>query len=247
MIKRPGFLKLCNSWKNRNKHPRLLVDIYDGTIWKKFNTVDGRSFLKDPNNLALMMNVDWFQPYKRSPYSIGVIYFAILNLPRHLRFKPENVIAYSFIPGPNEPKGVMNSYLKILVEELKQLWQGVYLSCTGVFTQVRICAAVVLVACDTPATRKVLGFTSHNSIKGCSKCLISMRNARSQEHMTKGNDFENEGSSDESNEDESDAMFSNEYCQKILILAPGRSEIIVNIKRLRIYTNNAKQNRRKRK
>ena len=109
---------------------------------------------------------------------------AIFNLPRHLSFKPENVIAYSVIPGPNEPQGVMNSYLKILVEKHKQLWQGVYLSCTGVCTEVRIGAAVVLVTYDTPATKIALGFTSHNSIKGCSKCLISMRNARSQEHMS---------------------------------------------------------------
>ena len=48
--------------EKKKKHPSLLGDIYDGTIWKKFNTVDGRSFLKDPNNLALLMNVDWFQP-----------------------------------------------------------------------------------------------------------------------------------------------------------------------------------------
>lgn len=33
-----------------------------------------------------MLNIDWFQPFKYTNYSVGAIYMTILNLPRHLRF-----------------------------------------------------------------------------------------------------------------------------------------------------------------
>lgn len=45
-----------------------------------------------------MMNVDWFQPFKYSNYSIGVIYLTILNLPREERFKKKSMILVCLIP-----------------------------------------------------------------------------------------------------------------------------------------------------
>lgn len=57
-----------------------------------------------------MLNVDWFQPYKHSTYSLGVIYLVILNFPRNIRYKLENSIIIGFIPGPHEPSGNINTY-----------------------------------------------------------------------------------------------------------------------------------------
>ncbi len=71
-----------------------------------------------------MTNVDWYQPFKNSPYSVGVIYLAILNLPREERFKQENIILVGVIPGPKEPKNI-NTYLDTLVDERRELWDGV--------------------------------------------------------------------------------------------------------------------------
>ena len=51
-------------------------------------------------NIALMMNVDWFQPFKHSPYSVGVIYLALMNLPHGERYRRENIIVVGIIPGP---------------------------------------------------------------------------------------------------------------------------------------------------
>ncbi len=48
---------------------------------------------------GLMLNIDWFQPFKRrSDYSVGVIYFVVTNLPRSQRFNFENVILGGIIP-----------------------------------------------------------------------------------------------------------------------------------------------------
>ena len=62
--------------------------------------------------LALMMNVDWFQPYDCEQYSVGAIYLLVMNLPRSERFKRENVILFGLIPGPHEPSLSINSFLK---------------------------------------------------------------------------------------------------------------------------------------
>ena len=76
-----------------------MSDVYDGNFWR-----DWQSFVAIPGNLLLMLYVDWFQPYKHMPYSVGVIYLVIQNLPRTLRFKAENIIIVGTIPGPREPK-----------------------------------------------------------------------------------------------------------------------------------------------
>lgn len=61
------------------------------------------AYLGIPGKLLLMLNVDWFRPYKHTVYSVGVIYLVIQNLPWTLRFKPE-IIIVGIIPGPHEPK-----------------------------------------------------------------------------------------------------------------------------------------------
>ncbi len=66
-----------------------------------------------------MLNVDWFQPFSHTIYSVGVIYLTVMNLPHHIRTKRENIILVGIIPGPAEPKHDINTFLKPLIEELK--------------------------------------------------------------------------------------------------------------------------------
>ena len=64
----------------------------------------------------------------------------------------------------------MNSYLRPLVDDLKQLWNGVVMqSESGAPVFVR--AALLCTSCDIPASRKVSGFVGHNAYHGCSRCL----------------------------------------------------------------------------
>ena len=92
-----------------------MTDVYDGKLWK-----DWKPYLDIPGNLLLMLNVDWFKPFKHSPYSVGVIYLVILNLPRMMRFKPENIIIVGTIPGPHEPKLMINTYLQLIIQDLNE-------------------------------------------------------------------------------------------------------------------------------
>jgi len=107
-------------------------------------------------------------------YSVGAIYLTILNLPREIRCKKENIILVGVIPGPTEPEKTMNSYLKLLIDELKDFWSGVLIPCeTHLCKQILVRAALICSTCDIPATRKLCGFVSHSANLGCSKCLKS--------------------------------------------------------------------------
>lgn len=77
-LQHPGFTSRCELWRERDRIsiPGLLSNVIHGTVWRDFKGPDSSRFMSHPWNLALMMNVDWFQPFKHSSYSVGVIYLA---------------------------------------------------------------------------------------------------------------------------------------------------------------------------
>ena len=153
--------KPSKEWRIANWH------IYDGQVRNDFMSPNGIPFLSVPFNFALSLNVDWFQPFKHSTYSLGAIYVAVLNLSREERYNNENVVLVGVIPGPRELKKEMNSYLRPLVAELNRLWNGVLMQCTwGAPVIVR--AALICTACDI---RKVSGFLGHSAYHAYSRCL----------------------------------------------------------------------------
>ena len=77
---------------NGNQERGRNVYIYDGKLWEDFLTVNGEPFLIGQLGLGLILNVDWFQPYKHIACSVGVVFISVMNLPRLIRFKRENVI-----------------------------------------------------------------------------------------------------------------------------------------------------------
>jgi len=94
------------------------------------------------------------------------------NLPRHIRYRRENVIILGILPGPKEPKLTMNSFLQPVVDDLQELWRGVFISCSKhPLKSLFIRGAVICCASDIPSTRKLCGFSGHSAALGCSKCL----------------------------------------------------------------------------
>ena len=77
----------------------------------------------------------------------------VQNLLRGFRFKRDNFFVVGVIPGPSEPSMNINTYLKPLVDDLKQLW-------TGDGESKRIRAALSCLACD-----------GHRARRGCSRCF----------------------------------------------------------------------------
>ena len=167
----PGFVEACNHWRTRSCS-NLLRDLYDGRIWKQFQNVSGSPFLSAPFSYGVVLNIDWFQPYSHTVASVGVVYLAVMNLPRQVRYKRKNMLLIGIVPGPSEPKDI-NNFLQPLVAELQDFWHGVTLTVpSGVSgsEQALVRCALLCVACDIPAGRKVCGFLSHSAAMGCSKC-----------------------------------------------------------------------------
>ena len=162
----------CEKWRGRLASiPELhLGDIYDGRVWHSFSSLSTGIFLESPHFYLLTMNVDWFQPFTRTQYSVGAIYLTVQNLPRSQRYKEENVILVGIIPGPSEPSLTMNSYLAPLVQELQQSWNEGFTVRTSSNMPIKIRLARTCVACDIPASRKVCGFLGQNAAFGCNKC-----------------------------------------------------------------------------
>lgn len=169
LLKRPGFMKECKRWQTHASNEDIFQDVYDGRIWRSFQTYQGKEMLSDGNTFGLMLNVDWFNPYKHIQYSVGALYVSIINLPRELRYRPENIIIVGLIPGPREPQHNINSFLRPLVSELLDFFEGVPMSIYNEGETHIIRCLLLCVACDIPASRKVCGFLGHMANFGCSK------------------------------------------------------------------------------
>ena len=109
---RPGFAELINKNFEANRASQVkMSDVYQGQVWSDFQEYENEPLLSQPFSLGLMMNFDFFQPYKHVAYSVGVFYLVIMNLPRSVRFKRENVLLIGILPGPHEPsKDNLNAY-----------------------------------------------------------------------------------------------------------------------------------------
>ena len=122
MFRREGFENSLRHWVDRLSFSSILTDIYDGVVWKTFKESDAetssnffRAEIAD-SNLGLMLNLDWFQPFDGTTHSTGVLYAAICNLPRNIRFKRENLIILGILPSPNEVSlHKINHYLAPIV------------------------------------------------------------------------------------------------------------------------------------
>ena len=163
LLLRPGISELITKYSKGARSPKI-SDITDGRIWREFRSSDGKLYFNNPDNYGLMLNCDWFQPFKHFTYSVGVVYFMLLNLPRAIRFKRENVILAAVIPGPDEPHLTINSYLDPIVSDLNKLWNGIEIEGKIIH------GALIAIGCDLPAARKIAGFLSYSANKGCSRC-----------------------------------------------------------------------------
>src|SRR5204862_3937087 len=111
------------------------------------------------SHLGIMINLDWFQLFDSASYSTGAIYGVICNLPRDIRFKKENMLVLSILPGPNEVKlHKINHYLAPIVDELLEFWDGIDVPVTNKYpTGKKVRMAVICCNNDNTAECKVIG------------------------------------------------------------------------------------------
>ena len=168
----PGFAAKLEHWRCRATPDGCMSDVYDGKVWKDFLSEKYDSFLATKRSIGVMLNVDFFQPYKHVQESYGVIYMTIMNLPRAERFKQQNVLIIGIIPAFEHEPDSLNFFLRPLVDELKEFWNPGMRLYTAESPKFRLNFKIALmcVACDIPAARKCCGFKGHTANYGCSRC-----------------------------------------------------------------------------
>ena len=72
LLQRPNVLQKLDAWKERSVPDGVLTDIYNGKIWKEFTTINDEPVLSGETTYGLMLNIDWFKPFKRNQYKVGV-------------------------------------------------------------------------------------------------------------------------------------------------------------------------------
>ncbi|XP_057746718.1 uncharacterized protein LOC130965987 [Arachis stenosperma] len=102
------------------RHPR------DAEAWKEFDA-KYPCFSNDPRNVCLALASDGFNSFGNmsTKYSIWPVILIPYNLPLWLCMKQTSFILSMIIPGPKIPGNDIDIYLEPLVDELKQLWDGV--------------------------------------------------------------------------------------------------------------------------
>lgn len=182
MFSRPAIQEMCMTCWEKPVDGELWSDIMDSPGIRDFLGPNGTPFSTPPSHnvhLVFSLFVDWFNPNGNKQagrhHSVGAIYLALLNLPIHLRYRPENIYLAGIIPGPHEPSlHQLNYLLRPLVDELLDLWhRGIqikttFLNSCGCFVR----AVVIPLVCDLPAARKTAGFASHSASHFCSFCLL---------------------------------------------------------------------------
>ena len=163
ILTRSDVAPFVDHWKTRTTRAGCFTDVYDGAVWREFqtDTESGQAFLS-ADGIGLMLNVDWFRPFKHSPYSQGAIYLSIMNLPRAMRFLPCNIILLGTLPPLTEKEININGILRCMVDELKELW--------GLRSPLGRRVALLCVASDMKAARTICGFKGPGARKGCSRC-----------------------------------------------------------------------------
>jgi hypothetical protein len=149
ILSRPDIVAAGDTWRARGHVEGFRSDVYDGDIWREFMDYEGEAFLAG-NGVALLLNTDGFQVATTRNYTVDAIYLAILSLPRDLRYRRENMILVGLVPGGMESKG-LQQFAKPMVDELLRLWEP--------DNSLGRRVAVLMIACDVPAARKLGGFS----------------------------------------------------------------------------------------
>ena len=194
-LKRPGVEDACQRWRQEKLPDNVLKDVYSGRVWKELQAKD--YFVSD-YAFALQYNIDWWQPHKHSNKSIGVMYLAIANLPREIRYKRENLIIAGLIPSldfydgkttKTEPQS-LNPFQKYLQEELCALGtRGVKIQTFKHPEGISMKSVLLMNASDSPAARKSSGFLAHSALLGCPRCLKVFKGKVGEKYYGGFNDY----------------------------------------------------------
>jgi hypothetical protein len=120
------WLFLCKEGIRDSEDANIMSHPTDAEAWHTLDYFDPE-FVRDPRSVHLGLSMDGFQPYNSdsTAYSCWSVFVMPYNLPPNKCLKKGFIFLALVILGPKESKKQMNIFLHSLMEELKELWQGV--------------------------------------------------------------------------------------------------------------------------
>jgi hypothetical protein len=147
----------------------MISDITHGLVYEKVLEMEPQPFL------TLLMNSDGGL-VKATSKSVWLTTFVINELPRKLRFLPENIVLGMLSTGSMKPKKEeMFEIMFEIVKELRQLEEGMpvfFDQDNGNSREQVIKIFLLACVCDKPATSLLLNHKESTGFFGCSYCTI---------------------------------------------------------------------------
>jgi len=129
-------------------------------------------FERNRRNVCLSLTTDGFNPWRGSQYSMWPVCLSVLNLPPHLRNRPEFTIMIALIEGPDKPER-MELYLSHVLREVRNAslhpFSVIDVSDAEPCVPHSITVKLMFVNADLPALCSVLCVTAAGC-HGCPKC-----------------------------------------------------------------------------
>ena len=141
-------------WHHEHRRPPgVMCHPSDGEAWKHFDRTYPL-FAAEPRNIRLGLCSDGFTPHSVSaaPYSCWPVFVTPYNLPPEMCMTSPYIFLNCVIPGPRNPKVLIDVYFQPLIDELKQLWvQGVETFDVSLKQNFNLRAALMWTINDFPA------------------------------------------------------------------------------------------------
>lgn len=144
----------------------------DGEAWKHFDRTYPL-FAAEPRNIRLGLCSDGFTPHSVSaaPYSCWPVFVTPYNLPPEMCMTSPYIFLNCVIPGPRNPKVLIDVYLQPLIDELKQLRvQGVETFDVSLKQNFNLRAALMWTINDFPAYGMLSGWMTAGKL-ACPYCM----------------------------------------------------------------------------
>lgn len=150
----------------------------DSAVWKNFDNLYPK-FASEPRNVKLGLAADGFNPFKAMnvSHSSWPVIIMPYNLPPWLCMKQPHMMMTLLIDGPSSPGNNIDVYLRLVVDELKELWEnGVDTYDAETNQMFRMHAVLLWTINDFPAYAILSGW----STKGALACPCCNTHTRSR-------------------------------------------------------------------
>jgi hypothetical protein len=112
--------------KRDSEDPDIMSHPTNSEAWEALDHCDPE-FARDLRSLHLGLLTDGFHPHSEANalYSCWLVFIMPYNLSSNKSLKQGFIFLALVIPDPKELKKQINVFLRLLMKEMKELWQGV--------------------------------------------------------------------------------------------------------------------------